>query len=310
MYKLLNNWKVVILSLGGATTFWFFNALNKDYNAVINYPIEFQFDRDSVVIMEELPSKVSIDVSSGGWNLIKNTLWFNVSPIQIELENPTEISYFTGSSLFPLVSSQLDGLEVNYLVTDTLHINIEPKKRRKTIAVIDSLKIPLEKGYFITSPISITPDTLEITGPESFTDTLRVFFDLSLAEYSEIDGSFDKSVSVILPKGSNAICDPAEVKVQFDVEEYKRVSLTLPVEMVNFPGDGSLELSTMQVDVFFHVRNSQMDDVSEEDFSVTADLATLNKQDSSVMAMLMYYPEDILNVTVLPDYIKVKNVPQ
>ncbi len=115
MLKAFNNWKVVLLSIIGATTFWFFNALNKDYDARISYPIEFQFDRDSVVIMQPLPTTLSIDVSSGGWNLLRKTFWFNVTPIQIVLENPTEIGFYTRNSLMPIVSDQLDELKINYL---------------------------------------------------------------------------------------------------------------------------------------------------------------------------------------------------
>ena len=39
-----SKWRVVALCILGATTFWFFNALNKQYATRINYPIEFLYD--------------------------------------------------------------------------------------------------------------------------------------------------------------------------------------------------------------------------------------------------------------------------
>ena len=214
MYRVLKNWKVVLLSLGGATTFWFFNALNKDYNAVINYPIEFQFARDSVVILDPLPSSVTIDVSSGGWNLIRKTLFFNVTPIQIELENPTEISYYTRSALFPLVIDQLEELQINYLVTDTLYINIDKKKTKKFLAKIDSLKIPLKDSYRLTSSIQITPDTIELTGAQSFLDTLGQYYYLSF-DTKEIDDSFDKKIEVEGARTSTTYISARKTAVSF-----------------------------------------------------------------------------------------------
>ena len=67
------NWKVILLSIIGAATFWFFNALNKNYDARISYPLSFSFDRDSVIVVEPLAEEVKIDVTSGGWNLLRKT---------------------------------------------------------------------------------------------------------------------------------------------------------------------------------------------------------------------------------------------
>ena len=124
MLTMLKNWKVVVLSLVGATTFWFFNALNKSYDTNINYPIEFVFDKDSVVVMKPLPENIRMNVSSGGWNLLRKTYWFNLPPIEIELTNPTSVQYMDRGLLFPIVVNQMTELRVNYIVSDSLFIDI------------------------------------------------------------------------------------------------------------------------------------------------------------------------------------------
>ncbi|MFY0598300.1 MAG: hypothetical protein JXR03_01430 [Cyclobacteriaceae bacterium] len=305
MYELLNNWKVVLLSLAGATTFWFFNALNKDYNAVINYPVEFQFAKDSVVVMEPLPDQVTIDVSSGGWNLIKNILFFNVKPIQIDLENPTEISYFTRSSIFPLITDQLSELEVNYMITDTLYINIEKKKTRKIRLRVDSIRVSLEPGYRLTSAIKIEPDSIEIIGPESFLDSLGSTYAI-LPDEREIDDPFDKIVEVSVPDAALVSAIPENVNIKFDVEEFEQIEMLLEVEAVNFPNDSSVFLAQQEVNVVFTIASSKMEDFKPSDFAITADLAMLNKKDSSVLAMLIYYPEHAIEVEVQPEHVRVE----
>ena len=304
MYEVLKNWKVVLLSLGGATTFWFFNALNKDYNAVINYPIEFQFARDSVVVVDALPNTVTIDVSSGGWNLIRKTLFFNVTPIQIELENPTEISYYTRSALFPLVIDQLEELQINYLVTDTLYINIDKKKTKKMAVKIDSLTIPFQENYRLTSPIQIIPDSIEITGAQSFLDTLGQTYYLTF-ETKEIDDPYDRNLEVLFPERSQATSNPKEVRVAFEVERFERMQVTVDVEPLNFPNDSSVYLSQNQVEVFFTVPESKKKKIDASDFAITADRAMLKRKDSTVLAMLMYYPEGAVEVQLEPEHIQV-----
>ncbi len=305
MYRLLKNWKVVILSLVGATTFWFFNALNKDYSARINYPIEFLFERDSVVVMQPLPTTITVDVASGGWNLIRRTFLFNITPIHIDLDNPTEINYYTSSSLFPLVTEQLSGLTVKYLVTDTVFINIEQKKKRKAILRVDSLSVPLEANYRITSPIVLSQDTVELIGPKSFLDSIGSVYSFPLIT-RRVNDPFSSEVDVVVPNPELISVVPQKVSVSFQVERFEEVKVKVPIEAINFPKDSSIWMQQDFVEVAFVVPRARRKDYSPEDFAVTADLSMRNKADSTVIAMLMFYPEEIADVYVIPENVKLK----
>lgn len=303
MSKVLKNWKVVLLSLLGATTFWFFNALNKNYNARINYPIEFAFSRDSVVVLRPLAKDLIIDVSSGGWNLLRKTFWFNVSPVIIPLDNPTEIGFYTRSSLLPIVEDQLSELTINYLVTDTVFIQIEPKITKKVKLSLDSLGIPLEENHRVTSSIQILPDSVFITGPKSFTDTLSLTYPISL-NINGISNNYKRNVPVNLPTRL-AFSDPEEVIVSFGVERFERMSIKVKLEPVNFPEDSSIFLSENTIQVFYTVPESKNEDFDQDDFAVTADLRMLDSEDSTIMGILVYYPEEAIDLEVIPEHIKV-----
>lgn len=307
MLKAFNNWKVVLLSIIGATTFWFFNALNKDYDARISYPIEFQFDRDSVVIMQPLPTTLSIDVSSGGWNLLRKTFWFNVTPIQIVLENPTEIGFYTRNSLMPIVSDQLDELKINYLATDTIYINIERKRQKKVALFIDSLGIDLAENHRITSPISLVPDSVILVGPQSFYDTLGTSHQVWI-ESRGISSNFNREIDVKLRGGRLTSSIPDQVRIQFQVDKFERRSIQIPIEKENFPEDSSVVLSTDFVQIFYTIQQSKEEDYSTRDFAITADLHMLDRADSTVLAILVYQPEEAMDIDVIPENIKVIHV--
>jgi len=302
--KAFDNWKVVVLSLVGATTFWFFNALNKNYDARISYPIEFVFDRDSVVVMEPLASTLSIDVSSGGWNLLRKTFWFNVNPIKINLENPTEIGFYTRNSLMPIVSEQLSELKINYLVTDTVYINIEQKHTKRVAITLDSLSIDLADNHRIITPISIRPDSVLMVVPQSFYDTLGSTYSIRI-ESKGISSDFDREVELKIPGKGLAKSVPDVVRVSFDVDNFERRSIEIPIETENFPEDSSAYLSSEKVQVFYTIQESKDDKFSPEDFAVTANYSMLEPEDSTIMAILVYHPEEALEIEVIPEYIKV-----
>lgn len=302
--RILNNWKVVVLSLIGATTFWFFNALNKDYTALITYPIEFSFDKDSVVIIDPLPTSVKIDVASGGWNLFRNTLWFSVEPIPIDLENPTEIRFLTRSSLLPIVKEHLNDLTVNYLQTDTLYINVEKKISKKVKIRVDSVNIPVQNNYQIVSPIEISPDSVEITGAESIIQDIETEYYVMIPE-KRIDEDIDEEIPMPLAFPELMSANPREIRIAFDVERFDRQRIRVDVETLNFPEDTDVTLIDSTVLISYLIRRDLKEDFSPSDFGITADYNMI-MQDSLLIPIMIYYPEVIADIYFTPDTLKVR----
>lgn len=302
--KLINNWKVVLLSFAGATTFWFFNALNKDYSALISYPIEFDFQTDSVAILEPLPENVQIDVSSGGWNLFRRTLWFSVTPITISLDNPTDIKFLTRSSLMPLVTDHLNDLTVNYLLTDTLFINVERKETKEVIIKVDSASISIGKNYQIISPIAIKPDTVQIYGPVSVLNTVGQEYYVMLSE-NRINGDIDEDVEIPLPFPDLMEAIPGEVNISFEVERFDQERIRVPLERLNFP-DRGLGLGDTTIVVNYTIRRDLKEEFSSNDFGITVDYQMLNSEDSTIVPIIIYHPENISEITLSPDTLKLR----
>lgn len=307
MGKLLpinENLKVVILAIGVATTFWFFNALSKNYDKIISYPLVFDFNRDSLVVVDPLPSEIRIDVSSGGWTLLRKTFWFNAEPIKIELNNPTDIKFLTKSSLRPIISNQLKELKINYLLTDTIYINIEPEERTTVALVLDSTFIDLEENHRITSAITLTPDSVTIIGPRSIIENVRSPYFLKLSE-EDIDDDYDEFVNIPLEVRNIMSAVPARVNAEFLVKEFSYISYDVGIEPMNFPSDSSRYLADPQAKVSFWIEKSLEDDISFSDFNITADLSMMQKRDTTVPLMLMFFPEDALEIEIDPEFIKV-----
>ncbi|MEQ6118861.1 hypothetical protein [Reichenbachiella sp. MALMAid0571] len=300
-----DNWKVVVLAIAGAATFWLFNALNKDYDTRISLPLEFVFNKDSVVVVSPLAKKVDVDVNGGGWNLLRKSFQLNSSPITIELDNPTEINYYTQSSLVPIISDQLRGFRLNYVITDTLFIDIEEKVTKKVTVVIDSLNIPLESGLRLTSPIDILQDSLILTGPKSLLAKQKPYIYGKFGN-DPINANFDGEVVIDLPANGLIIPNYNKVNVKFDVGKFVMHSIVVEIEKLRFPSLAVADLSDTVVGVSFIVNENHLSNINPSDFGVTVDYTLLNKTDSTIIPTLMYYPDGIDNVQLNPEKLKVK----
>jgi hypothetical protein len=284
------NWKIILFSLIGASIFWFFNALNKDYTANIDQPLEFVFDEEGLVIVD-LPEKVELNVSGGGWNLLRKSSLVNLKPVQIYLESPTTTKVMIGSTLRPLLSDQLDELEVNYVISDSLFINVEPNREKKVKLWIDSLGIDLRRNYRLNSPIRIAIDSILISGPESlvtsFSDTLSLIID-----ESRIDEDFSGTVEVTgLPRFVKS--DIEEVDVSFGVSEWIPVTRKVRIDPLGFPQDSTIVFPSQTMEIRFMINENQSSNFPDSSFAVHAHFEEINPGDSTLLPRLVKYPSEI-----------------
>ncbi|NQZ75026.1 MAG: hypothetical protein HRT61_02795 [Ekhidna sp.] len=300
---MLSNWKVIVLSFLGATTFWFFSALGKDYNYRVKQSIKFVYNADSLVAVKPLPDFVDIDVSGVGWDLFKESFWF-AEPVIFELDNPAAIRYLTRPSILPIISNQLDHYRINFLYTDTLYVNIDRKISKEVILTIDSTLISMDPDFRIVTPVALFPDTAVIYGPSSFIDTLSEDFEFTL-EAEDIDKDFDRFVKLGLPDQFDIYSNPPTVNVKFGVDRFDELELSSTVELQNFPEDSSLYLGDSTVTIKFVVQRELKEEYFAEDFKVMVDLDLMNPADSMAPAIVVFHPEEVIEVEVIPDELKV-----
>lgn len=227
------NWKAVVLSVFAATVFWFFNALNKQYTTNLSFPIVFDYNAKNYVSVEPLPNEISVNVTGAGWNLFRRSVGVNISSLTIPLERPSEIRKIVGSTIPGFISDQLDELQINFVLTDTLFLHIEPKAGRWISLKLDSLENRLDTGYGIVSDIIIDPDSIFIEGPIGMVTNIKEPYQLKIAKNS-FASTFDEEVEVVF--NSEIIRrDPPTVRVIFKVEKLVEVTDSIPLALVNVP---------------------------------------------------------------------------
>ena len=307
-FRLLPNdvkqWKVAIIAFAVAATFWFFNSLNKNYTTSLNYPVKFVYNKDSLISVRSLPSTIDLDVSGGGWSLLRKELIFNPDPIEIDLSNPVGVSHLSWTQVLPSIKNQMEELSVNRVFQDTLRIQIEPLLSKKVKLWVDSTQIRMENNFRIVSSVSMPNDSIILTGPKSFIDSLGSTYELQIVE-DRIDENFDENVDVILPRPNLISAVPSFVNTLFSVERFDQLQIEVPVDPINFPSDSSYQLVTDQVTILFTVRRSLQQDYSQSDFGVSADYNILRARDSSVLVELLHFPEEVVEIAVSPKQLRV-----
>lgn len=265
------NWRAIVLCILAATIFWFLNSLNDNYTANVNFPLRFEYNAESYIPVDPLPDHLTINVSGMGWDLFRRSAGLRVSPLVIPLERPATVRKIVGSTLPALFSDQLEGLEINFVVNDTVYVHIEPRDRKWVRLRIDSIEQFLRPGYGVTSAIDVHPDSVMADGPLSMISELRPSLPLEL-DHANIDDDYDEDVELHVPHAALITFAPASVNVTFSVEEFVEVTDSVRLVLVNLPESARPELVIDKLPLTLSVRRSLAQELPWDSIRAVVDL--------------------------------------
>lgn len=222
-----------MLCLLAATVFWFFNALNKTYTTQLTFPVEFQYDQDNFMPVSDLPTQVKMNVTGMGWTLLRRSAGVKVPALLFPLERPTEVKKVIGSTLPVLFASQLGDLQINFVATDTLRLDIEPIDGRWLTLTHADLTSNFKKGFGLASNVTVTPDSVFVQGPRRMVEAMPEPYPIQLTT-----GGIDEPVEaqvMVLSSDVPLSVEPAQVQVSFRVEELVEFRDSVKLEITNIP---------------------------------------------------------------------------
>ena len=300
----IRNIRIVVLCILAAATFWFLNALNDSYSATLRYPVDFIYDEEKYVPTTALPEVIQLNVSGVGWNLFRNNLGLNDAPIQLILDRPAETKKLPASTLLGTISEQLAEFQVNFILTDTLFINVDRRIERTFPLRVDSANIELENSFWIVDRINFDPLSVKLEGPESIINSMKDTLLVTIPE-DNIDDNYNEDIPIQIENSQLINRDPPTINIKFTVEEYIDASTFQMIETINFPEDSSayLNINTSKID--YQIAKSKAENLNDSSFQVIANFLKLNKEDSTLAQELIKYPEDIRNARLDSSLLKV-----
>lgn len=283
------NWKAVVLCLVAATVFWFFNALNKTYSANISFPLAFEYDHEKYIPVKPLPRNVKMNITGIGWELFKKSSGLKVAPLSIPLERPSEVKKIVGSTLPPHFSTQLEGLQINFVITDTLLVDIDENVKRKLSLAVDSIDGYIHPDYGVTSDITMSPDTFWVEGPKRLISALPQVVGIKLP-INNIDQDFREEVELNF-SGSNVIKrNPPLAEVSFSVERFVEVNKKFPLTIANIPAKLKSVINIKEVNCWYRLPESQVNKATDS-VRATLNLKKIERGDHILAPIVSGLPQ-------------------
>lgn len=302
--------KVYTFCVLGATALWFLNALNKERNEIIKYPIQFVYNHNDYILLEELPKEVAISVSGSGWQLLKKSLRIQAKPVRYRIPNPEKSPYYlTGSSLTNSFNKVLEDITLRNILVDTIKINLDKIQNRVVSIKIEPYQIPLAEGHRIVGDIKYSPKKIAFRGPQRAIEALPDPFIIEVLSNKLLNKRYRKKIPVVFKHAYQDLLeqDQEHIQVDFEVEKYLKRNIPINLQLRNLPPDSPFYLNQQNrvAQVSFKFRESDAGKILVRDFSLVADFKTFNPKDSTLRISLQKKPKYIQKADIsFPNRVK------
>lgn len=288
------NWKAVLLCFFVAIVFWVFNAFNKGYSTNVKFQLHVEYDTEKFSPVSPLPINIVLNVKGNGWDLFRSYVGIQLPALTIAAEKPLEVKRLVGESLRPQLEPQLGRLQINYVVTDTLKLNLDERDAHRFKVVVSFQYVNFKNGFGIISPVVVLPDSISLDGSKnllhSLPDSIVLFPDVS-----QLSEDFNEEMEIPLADLTSLTRNPPTVKVMFEVG--KVIEIDRKVKLAQPPDNKSHWPDS--VSVRFVIPAKQKQHFNLEAYKFNAKAVSMQPPSANLLLPIVYN---------LPSYAKVVSV--
>ncbi|OFX42158.1 MAG: hypothetical protein A2046_10885 [Bacteroidetes bacterium GWA2_30_7] len=293
-----------------SSCFWLLNILTNDFVSTINFPVKYKnFPIDKVVV-NELPQELQLQIKASGFMLVRLYLTATVPPILFDInsfyEKKAIISTTTNIYIITKlakekIQSQLESkIEILEIYPDTIFAQFATVAS-KIIAIKPNLNISFEQQYMLNGNITVTPDSINVSGPSSILDTLQ-FVETTELELEELNKTVKKNV--FLQEVADLKYSIKRIVIEIPIDKFTETSFNVPISILNIPENVKLKMFPNEIRATFMAPMSKYSEIKAQHFSFYVDF---NETDSVNIHKLKVYsgitPELIHNLSYKPIFV-------
>ena len=265
--------------------FWFMTKLSKEYDTTIEYPVSYiNLVKDK--LLQEAPTEmIKIHVKTTGFKLISAT--FFPSELKVDVSNlyrksSTDYYLLLTQQKLAIQKQMKTGVEIDFFINDSIFLNLG-KLRNKKVPVKPLLDFTYLTGFELNGDVTIIPDSIIISGPESILDTID-FVSTKLLQKNKLNQSINQTIDIDRYSSDvNLKFQQNNVKIIANVEKYTEGILEVPFEVFNLPKNNIINTFPKVVKVTYKVALSNFNKIDPNSFSIQCDYQVSQKNNLSYL---------------------------
>ena len=296
-----------------SATIWLFNAMSKNYTSDIEYPMVYEDFPENKVFVGELPGHLDLQINSHGYALLRYKLFkkpvpisFHISAFNLSRGQDSSSAYILTRYLKDQISRQLPSeLQLLEIKPDTLHFRFADRVTRK-LKIKPDFNYSIVKQFTIKDEIRLTPDSVEVTGPDLIIDTLDYILTERL-DLGELTKNYEDRVR--LSQKAELTYDVSRVECIIELERFTELQVSVPVEVLNLPDSILLQTFPSSIKLNCKVGLSKYDRIENYPFRAVVDFEKIEERVPTLNVSIQNLPDYLLGYEYYPktvEYLKSK----
>lgn len=275
---------------------WVLVQLSKEYIQIVEIPLEYTNAPMDKSISNEKPLAVEARMQGRGFKILYYQL-FKPS-IQIDLEQAREEGLQLVYSIEDnreRIREQLNlDFENTRFLVNQVRVDFQPRKKKK-LKVVPNINLSYAVGFSALKEVQLSPDSIDVTGPENILDTLEEVNTVQL-NINNVNNNINGSVAIDTSDLGMLNFYTTKVNYSQEVEKFTEGTVKIEVEVLNVPPDINLVIFPREVLVHYQVNLKQYELVSQDDFRVVCDYNDIREGEDYFMAEIVERPEFVTNI--------------
>jgi len=251
---------------------WMLIKLSKSYSAEIVFDVEYVNLPKDKVFQTDVITQVKASVYSTGFNLLKykfkrKKLQFDVSNLASKSEN--KYYYLPNRHLIDLKLQLNDVSIIEQFSRDTIFIILGLNLTKKVPIELNA-DIQFKLGYNFVDAIKMTPDSIEIIGPEAVLDTIDMVL-TDRIELIDISTAINETVKLSTFDNVKLTYSTPNIILTAEVDKFTEGSLTVPFEIVNLPANYKITTFPKEVKIIYKVGLKNFNKITTQNLHIVCD---------------------------------------
>ncbi len=287
-----------------SASIWFLNALSENYTSVLEYPLVYTDFPEDKVFVGELPGHLDLQINAHGYALIRYRMFrkpvpisFDVSDYNLSRGQDSSSTYILTRYLKDHISRQLPTeLQLLEIKPDTLYFQFADKVTRM-LKIRADFNYTIVNQFTIKDGIILTPDSVEVTGPDLILDTLAFIYTERL-DLGELTKNYEDKVR--LSQKPDLTYNFNRVECFIELERFTELQVAVPIEVLNLPDSILLQTFPSSININCKIGLSKYDRIENYPFRAVVDYEKIEERVQTLSVSIQNLPEYLLAYEYYP----------
>jgi YbbR domain-containing protein len=264
--------KLFLIFLLLVSIIWLLIELSKTYTSITTFKVQYEHVPVDKLVQNTPVSQVDLVLKAPGFSQLRFKI--KQKKIKFNLGNVAKKNnryYFLPNAQLSYLNEQLPAdIEVLNVLTDTIFIELGNNVSKK-VPIYPNVAVKFKLGYNFIENIKSIPDSVIITGPEKYIDTI---FEISTVplKLNEAYENIDAVLQLKSPTKNKLVkLSESEVRVTAKVDKFTEGNFKVPVKIINVPEGIKVNPFPKEINVIYQVGLSNFNKINSDSFSIVFD---------------------------------------